>query len=126
MSAATTSLSYSIFSNFFPFILYFFGCIKNLDPAPRNKEYLKAIRREEVSFEEVQSKFKEKERYLTKLYETSDLVPMLPRKSEIKDLLFQAIEMHYGDISSIVPKDDVYRKAFDDMKNLVDKYRGML
>lgn len=92
----------------------------------RNKEYLKSIRREEISFEEVQSKFKEKESYLTKLYETSDVVPLLPQKAKIKDLLFQCIEMHYGDLTQIVPKEDAYRRAFEEISSVVSKHRNLL
>lgn len=70
-------------------------------------------------------KCKEKEKYLTSLYETSNAVPNVPRKEEIKSLLFQCIEMHYGDLSSLVPKEDVYRRVFEEMSTIIDKYKGL-
>lgn len=63
----------------------------------RDNARLKAIRRGEISIEQINKIFEEKETRLEKLYNDSKLV-YAPRMDEIKDLLFKCLEMHYGSI----------------------------
>jgi predicted nucleotidyltransferase len=91
----------------------------------RAKELMKAIRRGDVGENWIREFFKESERRLEKAYQESTL-PYAPREAEIKDLLFQCIEMHYGDLTQIVPKEDAYRRAFEEISSVVDKHRNLL
>ena len=69
----------------------------------RANEKIKAINRGDVSLEEIESTFKEKEKYLTKLYEESKL-PYSPDEEVIKDLLLRCLEEHFGSLDTIVNK----------------------
>jgi predicted nucleotidyltransferase len=64
----------------------------------RNREQLKAIRRGEMSEEEVRAWASDKERQLERLYAESPL-PHSPNEDKIKALLMQCLEEHYGDLS---------------------------
>jgi hypothetical protein len=75
----------------------------------RSKEYLKSIRRGELSVEQIVEYFDTSMKYLDTLYTTSTL-RYAPDEDVMKQLLIDCIEMHYGDISN----------AFDNKKN-VDK-----
>jgi hypothetical protein len=66
-----------------------------------NKEYLKAIKRGEISKEDVFQWFKEKEPYLERLYEKSSL-PEEANLKEIKTLLLSCLEQHYGNLSDSI------------------------
>jgi hypothetical protein len=91
----------------------------------RAKELMKAIRRGDVGENWIREFFKESEKRLEKAYQESTL-PYVPREAEIKDLLFQCIEMHYGDLKQIVPKEDAYRRAFEEISSVVSKHRNLL
>jgi len=75
----------------------------------RSKEYLKSIRRGELSVEQIVEYFDNSMKYLDTLYTTSTL-RYSPDEDVMKQLLIDCIEMHYGDISNV----------FDNKKN-VDK-----
>ncbi len=67
----------------------------------RNSDFLKAIRRGEYSFEQVQNLFNEKEKTLEKLY-TDSKVPYSANEGEIKKLLVECLEMHYGSMDKLM------------------------
>lgn len=67
----------------------------------RNREQLKAIRRGEWSLEQIESWFMKKESSLESVYNQSAL-PHSPREDRIKELLFNCLEHHYGDLSAVV------------------------
>lgn len=82
-------------------------------------EQLKAIRRGEVPQEEIRSIFTEKEKYLTKLYETSNVIPHKTRDNEVKQLLIDCIEHHYGSLSKICPQPGKSDAILKQIKELV-------
>lgn len=89
----------------------------------KDREALKAIRRGDVSPEDVQLWVNEKEKYLEKLYAESDTVPMKPNMEAIKNLLIECLEMHFGSISEIMSKDSgVYEKAISEINTIMKKY----
>jgi hypothetical protein len=67
----------------------------------RANEQMKAIRRGDVPREDIEKLFTEKERQLEKVYQESTL-PYSPRESEIKELLLQCLEEHYGSLEGVV------------------------
>lgn len=72
----------------------------------RAKEHMKAIRRGEVSEQEIREWFSVKEKELEKLYEKSTL-PHSPDEEKVKALLLQCLEEHYGSLDAacvVVPE----------------------
>jgi predicted nucleotidyltransferase len=85
---------------------------------PGRREHMKAIRRGEVSEEEVVAWFNSKERELDKIYSNSKL-QLKPDKTKIKELLLNCLEHHYGSISEI-ERPDKYKNIVQQIKELVE------
>jgi len=88
----------------------------------RNNEQLKAIRKGEVSEEEIRRIFAEKEKYLMKLYETSTL-RYSPDEDAIKSLLLKCLEGHYGSLDKCVTinkEKEKIQKAISSLKEASD------
>jgi len=86
----------------------------------RNREQLKSIRRGEWKMEDIENYFNDKEKQLEKIYLESQAIPMKIREGEIKQLLIDCLEHHYGSLSSICPQPDRYLKALREIKLVVD------
>lgn len=67
----------------------------------RHKDQLKAVRRGQYTQEEVKDWFSAKEKQLEQLYQTS-VLPYKPDESQIKSLLLECLEMHYGSLSDCI------------------------
>jgi predicted nucleotidyltransferase len=91
----------------------------------RNSEELKAIRRGEVPEDAIRRFFSEKEKFLEGLYEQSDL-PWGPREKEIKQLLLDCLETHYGSLEKCIVTDQMPLQALRDIARIVDEHRSML
>jgi predicted nucleotidyltransferase len=63
----------------------------------RSREVLKAIRRGDWTLEQVKDHFYRHEKYAEELYHSSSL-PYTPREDEIKQLLIDCLEHHYGSL----------------------------
>lgn len=85
----------------------------------RDKEQLKAIRRGEVEEEQIREWFKEKEKTLEKLFADSKL-PSRPDEREIKSLLLNCLEHHYGSLEKAVTVPDAYKHALGSIKTILD------
>jgi predicted nucleotidyltransferase len=85
----------------------------------RNREQLKAIRRGEVPAAEIRRMFAEKERDLERLYHESPL-PYGPREAEIRQLLLDCLEHHYGSLESAVVSGDRYERAVREIQAILD------
>ncbi len=88
----------------------------------RHKEHVKAVKRGEVSLEEVRKWFEEKERTLEKLYNTSTLRHS-PDEEKIKALLLQCLESHYGSIDKCIEQQNNHQLAIDEIKQVLRKYK---
>lgn len=84
----------------------------------RDREMLKAIRRGEWSFDQLEAWFNEKERYLETVYAESKL-PHSPDEGAIKALLLRCLEHHYGSLSTVIQKEN-------DVTGLVRKLEAVL
>jgi predicted nucleotidyltransferase len=84
----------------------------------QDREYWKAIRRGEVSVEEIQRKFEEEERNLQALYDSSKLQNK-PDENKIKNLLLDCLEMHYGSVP--IEKADKYKNIVDDIQLILQR-----
>jgi len=88
----------------------------------RNREQLKDIRRGKWSKEKVLEYFSMKERSLETLYLTSEL-PHKPRYNEIRQLLFECLEMHFADKKIRQDTDSIILKnLWKDINGIVLKY----
>jgi len=84
----------------------------------RNREQLKSIRRGEWSKQQIVEYFADKEKQLEEAYSKSTL-PKYPRKEEIKNLLIKCLEMHFGDLGSVVYKENSSDMILNQIRQLV-------
>lgn len=84
----------------------------------KNNEQLKAIRRGEVSENEIRTIASDKERQLEVLYNQSTL-PWGPDEHKIKTLLLNCLEHHYGSLEKAIVVPDKYHNILLDIKRLV-------
>jgi predicted nucleotidyltransferase len=92
----------------------------------RNSKELKAIRNGDWSLEKIQSFFQSKEKSLEQIYENCNLLPYGPREQEIKQLLFDCLETHYGSLENCIFSDTTLTKALKEISEVVDKYRSLI
>ena len=90
-----------------------------------HKEHLKAIKRGEVSQEDVEKWFAEKETHLEKLYEESKL-PWGPDEKIIKDLLLACLEEHYGSLKNEIVNPDAAVEALRQINMILERNRNLL
>lgn len=89
----------------------------------RHREHLKAIRRGDVSEEEICRWAEEKEKALEKVYESCSL-PHRPREAEIRQLLLECLEQHYGELNDCVRTPNAAELALEEIRKIVDRYGG--
>jgi len=92
----------------------------------RNREQLKAIRRGDMSEEEIRRWASDKELQLERIY-TSDkcAVPAAPDEGKIKKLLLSCLEHHYGDLSSAIIEPGIADQTISEIRELVIKYERL-
>lgn len=88
----------------------------------RNREQLKSIRNGEWTMQQGLDFFTQKERSLEDLYVRSEL-PHAPREAEVKTLLINCLEEHYGSLSGCVEKQTDANKLLDELEAMIGKYR---
>lgn len=87
----------------------------------KNKEQLKAIRRGEMSSEEIIHWASAKELQLENLYHKSDL-PIGPNKDEVRSVLLDCIKVHYGSLEeNLIQEPDKYFKTLLKIKESIEK-----
>jgi len=91
----------------------------------RNSAQLKAIRRGEMSEEDIYQWAADKERHLEKVYENSSL-PYGPDEVAIKRLLFECLEEHYGSLDGAVVLDEDASLALREIAGVIDRNRRLL
>lgn len=91
----------------------------------RNRAQLKAIRRGEVSEEDIYQWAAEKEKHLERLYEKSSL-PTGPDEPAVKQLLLECLEEHWGTIEGCVVTDETPVLALREIAAVVDRNRKLL
>lgn len=85
----------------------------------RNREKLKAIRRGEWKFADIDKYFHEKESQLEKLYAESNL-PHSPNETKIKQLLINCLEHHYGSLEKAIVLPEKYQQFAQDVQKLLN------
>lgn len=86
----------------------------------QNSEQLKAIRRGELSLEQIRDLFARQERFLGELYEKCTL-PHGPDWQKGNRLLMEVLESHYGTISEAV-KTEHGSELINEIKALISRY----
>lgn len=88
----------------------------------RNSEVLKSVRRGEWSLEQLDEWFTAKEKSLETVYSNSTLRHS-PDEKRIKDLLLEALEMHYGTITTGVKRETGVDQLVSELQSVLDRYR---
>ncbi len=91
----------------------------------RNNEQLKAIRRGEWTEERLRSWFADKESHMERVYAESRL-RATPDEDQIKALLMQALEEHYGSLEGCVVAPDRAVVALRNIQAELDRVRELL
>lgn len=86
----------------------------------QNNEQLKAIRRGDISQEDITKMAAEKEKQLEKLYSESKL-RIKPDEPKIKQLLLDCLEHHYGSLEKCIESNDKYTDALRSIRETLDK-----
>ena len=86
----------------------------------KNKEQLKAIRRGDVSESDIMKWASDKEIALEKLYNESKLRDK-PAEEEIKQLLINCLEQHFGSLDQVIVQNDKAVQALIDIDNILKK-----
>ena len=88
----------------------------------RDKELYKTVRRGDWSIDELIQWFADQETRLADLHAKSTL-PYKADEGEIRDILRTAIEMHYGDLSNVIPsRGSSMEQMLDDLGGLLTRY----
>ena len=89
----------------------------------RHKEHLKAIRRGDISEEEIRKWASEKEKQLELLYtKEPSPIPYSPPEDDIKQLLLNCLEHHYGSLEKCVAVPDLEKKTLTEIRETLDRY----
>lgn len=93
----------------------------------RHKEHIKAIRRGEVEQDEIIRWVAEKEAALERVYEECKLPDRKESlEPQIKELLLNCLEMHYGSLSNVVARTGASDAAMSTIAAIVDQWRQTL
>jgi hypothetical protein len=88
----------------------------------RNSEQYKAIRRGEMTLDQIHNYFFDKEKELEKLYVNSTVIPNEPQWPFIKGLVYDILEQFYGSISE-VPRHNDASLLLNDLQKLLQRYQ---
>lgn len=91
----------------------------------RSREYMKAIRRGDVSEQELKRWFSDKEKHLEALYQSSTL-PYAPDEAVIKKLLFNCLEEHYGSLDKVLVVPDKLKEALLQIETVINNIHQSL
>lgn len=91
----------------------------------RNREQLKAIRRGEMSEQEIREWATAKEKNLEEMYHNSKL-PHSPDEKKIKKLLLECLEEHYGSLENCLVQPDAALQALRDVQEVLDRHARLL
>lgn len=87
----------------------------------RDRELLKGIRRGEWSLEQVKQFFVDKDRSLEEMRNTSNL-PETPPVDQVRNLLLNCLEHHYGSLDVAKVGDDGLVKFKGELQSIMDRY----
>lgn len=91
----------------------------------QNNEHLKAIRRGEVSEDDIMSWASDKEKHLEKLYNESKL-PWGPNEEKVKELLVKCLEIQYSSLKDCIVMPEIPKKALQEISEIIEKYKEFI
>lgn len=92
----------------------------------RNREQLKAIRRGEISEDEIRKWASDKELQLERLYNSDKCeVQENPSMGKIKKLLMACLEHHYGNLSNAVVEPELAEHTLAEIKEVLVRYERL-
>ena len=86
----------------------------------RDREIYKAIRRGEMTEQQVRELFHQKEKYLEELYQKSEL-PHGPDEEKIKELLMRCLEEHYGSLDKCLVVEGREQQALREISQILQR-----
>lgn len=84
----------------------------------RNNDQLKAIRRGEWTMQQIEEHFYDREKQLDALYASSKLQHK-PNEPEIKSILMECLEEHYGSLDGTIQTQDHYKELLRQIQQIV-------
>ena len=87
-----------------------------------NREQLKAIRRGEMSEQEIFDWASDKERHLETLYHASTL-PNAPDEAFLQGLLLRCLEEHFGSLENCIASPDAATNTIQAIQSILDQYQ---
>ena len=90
----------------------------------RDKELLKAIRRGDWTMEKVIDWVDSKALHLEKVRDSNNVLPSKPREHEVKELLLNCLEHHYGSLGDALILPDRYKSALMDIQDVINVALG--
>ena len=90
----------------------------------RNREHLKAIRRGEVSEQDIMDWAADKERQLEQQYHDSK-IPAGPNEAKIRTLLLDCLEEHYGRLDNCVVEADAAVQQLREIHAILERSRNV-
>jgi predicted nucleotidyltransferase len=87
----------------------------------RNREQLKSIRHGDWTKEQLVDYFNFKEKELEKIYNDCDVLPYKARTEDIKQLLLNCLEHHYGNLSECVYQPDKSTIYLKRVKSIIEE-----
>ncbi len=89
------------------------------------REHMKAIRKGEVSEDDIRKWASDKEKQLEKLYVESKL-PHSPDQAKIQALLESCLEEHYGSLEDCIVHEDAAVRALREVMEILDRNAAVL
>lgn len=89
----------------------------------RDREIYKSIRRGEWSLADIKNWYQEKNVALEILMAKCNVVPDAPREDDIKQLLMNCLEEHFGKLSAVISQPEKYQNMTNELQAVLDKYR---
>lgn len=88
----------------------------------RNRKQLKAVRNGDWSAQQIIDYFNEKEKTLEQLYIDSTL-PHSPDEGKIKNLLLECLEMHFGNLNTVMAKKvNASPLILEELQKIIERY----
>lgn len=86
----------------------------------RNNDQLKSIRNGEWTVDQIDSYFVEKQKHLEAINADTKAIPNLIRDKEIKELLLNCLEHHYGALDKVVARPDKEKQMIQKIRLVID------
>lgn len=87
----------------------------------KDKEKWKSIRAGMWTMEQLESSFYENEKTLDDTYKNTKL-PSRPNETEIKEILYNTLEHHFGSLDKMVPRNNKAEVVLNEMQLLIDRF----